>query len=215
LMAGTRDRNRTLKLLLVALAVVVLVLYGCSALSRAFRSTQRPEASSAGPGSEQVTLWDGYGLALQAVTAKTPDAQLVSAGTQWRSAIERQLLAGASTWSFVFYSPQRRSTFDVAVREGGVRVVRETEVWRSPQPLPEGKWRKGPQDALLVFLAYGGREFIEANPDAVVDLHLASRDDGRPVWTIVALADQSQAPNTLQIDAETGEVLLNSFGSGG
>jgi len=209
-----RGRSRALIVLFLAVAVLLVLLVGYWLLGRLLPVSGGNEPAAAAVAQEQVSIWGGYGLALKAAALTAPDAQLVSAGSQWRSVTEEQLLAGANTWSFVFYSPQRSTTLDVVASGAGARVVKETDVWRRPKLLTGDAWRKGPQNALLVFLAYGGRELIAGNPAATVDLHLAARDDGRTTWTVVGLGDPGQAPNMVQVDAETNEVLLNSFGRG-
>ena len=215
-MTVAEHRNRPLKVLLLILALLALVLYSYLVLTGAFKTaSDQVSPSRDSVESSDVSLWDAYGVALDVVRAQASDVQLVSAATQWRAAAEGQLLAGANTWSFGFYSQSLGSTFDVGVGTGGARIVSETQVWHKPQILVEGEWRKGPQDAILIFLAYGGREFIGEYPDAAVDVHLGATDDDRPVWMIVGVGDQDSAPKVLRIDAETGTVLLNSFKSGG
>lgn len=214
IMAVWRGRDRGL-IILGSIVILILVLgIGYLVAGVLFNNSLGDSPSPPAAVSEPVTIWAGYQLALDAVRTQASDAQLVSAATQWRAATEDQLLAGASTWSFLFYSQSRGSTFDVVVSERSARVVNETETWRRSQTMTEGEWRKGPKDALLVFLAFGGREFIGQNPDAAVDLHLGMRDDGHVVWSLVGLGDPGQAPETVQIDAETGEVLATSFGTG-
>jgi hypothetical protein len=87
-------------------------------------------------------------------------------------------------------------------------VVNQTRVWNAPVTLAEGAWREGPGDALMVFLAYGGREFLDEHPQAVVDLHLAERDDGGPAWAIVVLDPEDRSMSSLIVDVETKQVLL-------
>ena len=208
-----RDRGLIILVSIVILVVVLVIGYLVAGVLRSNSLGDSPSAPAGVP--ESVTIWEGYQLALDAVRAQASDAQLASAATQWRSATEERILSGANTWSFVFYSQSRGSIFDVVVGKGSAQVVSETEIWHRPQTVTEGEWRKGPKDALLVFLACGGREFVDENPDAAVDLHLGMTDDGRSVWMIVGVGDRGSVPKALRIDVETGAVLLNSFESGG
>ena len=154
-----------------------------------------------------VELWDAYERARAAAQSQALDAQLVSASAQWQTADERALLAGASEWSFVFHSPGSGNALDVGVSAGAAQLVKETRVRVAPTALAGDAWGAGPKDALLAFLAYEGRVFLEGHPEAIVDLHLSENDEGRPVWTIVALDVSDRSLLSVVIDAETGEVL--------
>jgi hypothetical protein len=157
-----------------------------------------------------VGLWDAYGQARVAAQEEAGDARLVSATTQWQGVGEEALLAGAGDWSFVFYSPASRHVLDVVVSGTGAALVNRTRVWNSPAELAEGRWREGPRDALLIFMAYGGDEFLEQHPAAVASLHLAAGEvegaDG-PAWSVAAVDMGDQSAFALVVDASTGQVL--------
>ena len=154
-----------------------------------------------------VKLWDAYEQARAAARAQAQDAQLVSAKTQWQAIGEQDLLDGSTSWSFVFYSPESRHTLDVVADVESAQVVKQTQIWETPAQLPHGPWQAGPRDVLLVFLAYGGRDFLEEHPQAMVDLHLADNGEGQPIWTVVSLNPEDRSLLSLMIDAETMEVL--------
>jgi len=157
------------------------------------------------PTPKPIEIWDAHRQARELVSPK--DAMLVSASTQWQASNEETLLNGASNWSFVFYSATAGTVLNVVVGADKAQVVNQTRVWVAPQALADGAWQSGPQDALLAFLAYGGREFLENHPQAVVDLHLAQNDFGVPVWAVVALDTGDRSLLALSIDANTMEVL--------
>ena len=154
-----------------------------------------------------IELWDAYQQAQVAAQAEAGDAQVVSAATQWQAADEEALLAGTSGWSFVFFSPASEMSMDVAVNAGAAQVVNRTQTWTDPAVLGEGKWQEGPRDALLVFMAYGGRTFLEGHPQAVIDLHLGRGDSGGPAWSVTALDVRESSLLSLLIDADTMQVL--------
>jgi hypothetical protein len=159
-----------------------------------------------------IDLWDAYGEARAAVQAQAEDAQLVSASTQWQAVSEESLLNGTSSWSFVFYSPTGSHALDVVANADRAQVANQTQVGVASSPLAEGAWQAGPREALLVFLAYGGRAFLDEHPQAAVDLHLAENEDGKAVWTIVALdigdiGGEDRTPLSVLIDADTMQVL--------
>lgn len=194
-------------LLGVGLGIGYLVLLGYLLWGGVPGIAQPMTAASPTPTQALIGLWDAYQQARAAVQARAEDARLVSASTQWQAASEQTLLAGASTWSFVFYSAANSSSLDVGVSAGAARVVNQTRVWVAPTAIVEGTWQVGPKDALRVFLAYGGGAFLDERSQALVDLHLAGSADGRPVWTIVALDAEDGSLLSLLVDAETGQVL--------
>jgi hypothetical protein len=161
-----------------------------------------PEPTSA------FELWNAYQAAYDEAQQAAPDAQLVSATTQWAGADEHTMLLGTDQWSFVFYSPSGSSVLDVVFWSGGTQVVNQTRVWSPPAVLgEEGRWREGPREPLLVALAYGGRDYIAAHPQAAVNVHLAAWGDGGVAWSIAALDVAEPTPFSVVIDAETMEVL--------
>jgi hypothetical protein len=174
--------------------------------------TELATASSA-PTPVPVELWDAYTLAHEVAQVQADDAQLVSASTQWQTVSEQTLLDGTSNWSFVFYSPASKSSLDVVANAKEAQVVNKTQVWVASSPLPEGAWQEGPREALLVFLAYGGRTFLAEHPDAMVDLHLADGEENGngegAAWTIVALNPEDRSLFPSQIDAATNQVVSN------
>jgi hypothetical protein len=183
---------------LVLVGYVVYLLWG-----RGSGTTTAPSMATR----DLVELWDAYEQARAAAQVQVVDAQLVSAKTQWQEVRERELLDGTGSWSFVFYSPADGDALDVVVSVGTAQVVKETRVWTSPSVLSEGAWQAGPRDALLVFLAYGGRAFLDKHPQAMVDLHLGDNDEGKVVWTVVALDPEDRGLFSVLIDAETMDVL--------
>ena len=203
---GGQSRLVMWLVVLAALAAVVvagyLVLRGTSGVPAlaSFAATPTPTRAP-------VALWDAFEQAQMAARAKAADVRLVSASTQWQGPSEQALVAGAADWSFVFYTPSEKSSVDVVADVGTVQVVKLTRAWVAPRTLEEGPWRAGPHDALLVFLAYEGSDFLAQHPRAVVDLNLAESKAGGAVWTIVALDAEARQYLALVIDAVSGEVL--------
>ena len=167
-------------------------------------------AASLSPAPVPVDLWDAYEQARSAARAQAPDAQLVSASAQWQAVSEDALLGGAGNWTLVFFSPTGNHFLDVVANGETARVVNQSPVWVAPASIAEGTWRSGPQDAVMAFLACGGRAFLDQHTQAVVDLHLAADEGGRPAWTVVALDPGDHSPVSVLIDAETGQVLSGS-----
>jgi hypothetical protein len=154
-----------------------------------------------------VDMWDAYRQARAAAQAQAPDAQLVSASAHWHGVSEDALLEGASNWTFVFHSSASSHSLDVVANAGGARVVNQAPAWVAPTVMAEGAWQAGPRDALLAFLACGGRAFLGEHPQAVVDLHLSRNGGHSLAWTVVALDPGDRSVLSLLVDAETGQVL--------
>ena len=154
-----------------------------------------------------LELWNAYERARIAVLQQTPDAQLISATTQWQAAIEREMLIGADDWVFTFYTPAEKQIVIAQVNEGQAQIVQRMQVQAAPPSLTEGRWHEGPNDALLVFMANGGRTFIEAHPEAAINLRLGDYENRGPAWSIHASDFESQDVILVVIDAETMRVL--------
>lgn len=198
---------RVAKILLLVLGTGCLLLYGYLFWSGRITLRQGAETSPSRSAKELIDLWEAYERARAAAREEAEGAELISASAQQQSASEEELLSGVSSWSFVFYTNADKSVLDVIVDDESAKVVNQTRIWNKPEALTEGAWREGPRDALLVFLAQGGREFLEEHPQAAVSLHLGTNDGGEPVWDIAALRMDERSPIAVRIDAETLEVL--------
>jgi hypothetical protein len=206
--AKTNKRRKWVPVVVAAALIIDLLFVGYLVYvlwGRMFSSAEAPTS----PASAQapLELWDAYRQAQAAAQAQARDAQLVSASTQWSAVSEQALLDGTNNWSFVFYSPANGDSVDVVVNAGTAQVVNQTQVWAAPSVLAGKSWQSGPREALLTFLAYGGRAFLDGHPQATVDVHLAEGDEGGAVWTIVALDPEDRSLFSLLIDAETRQVL--------
>jgi len=206
-MAGKNNRNLIEALLGIGMGIGGLLLLAYFLWGDALGLGSLMTNSDATLAQEPIELWDACEQAHDAALAQAADAQLVSASTQWQTVSEEMLLSGADDWSLVFYSAENSAVLDVVATGGAAQVVNQTRVWVAPQVLDEGKWRAGPTDALLTFLAYGGSEFLQEHPQALVDLHLAKSDDAGPTWTIVTLDASDQSAFSLLVDGETGQVI--------
>ena len=202
--------DRLLKLALLMLGIICLSLYAFLFWSNRIATTPEPAAAPPSPGQDSVDLWDAYKRAQKAASASTRDAQPVSASTQWQAATESALLAGANQWSFGFYEPGDKKAVDVIVTPDSARLANQTSVWDAPATLGEGAWQQGPRDALLVFLARGGREFLQKHQQAVVSMHLANGEEAGPFWDVAAVTMGDRSLVAVRIHAETLEVVSST-----
>ena len=166
------------------------------------------EPSVAVPEAEPgIGMWDAYERAAAAAQTGAEDARLVSASAQWQEPDEEELLAGAATWSFLFYSAASSSVLDVVVGDEAATLVNRTQVLSPPALMQENALRAGPRDPLLIFLAYGGSAFLEERPSATVDLHLGAGDGAEAVWSANAIDVEQGRSVSVVIDAETHDVV--------
>jgi hypothetical protein len=199
--------------------IVGIVLIGLSLLVVGYLVSQWEIPQYGGPKTIRITaapptpstleMWDAYERAQEAVWQETLDAQPVSATAQWQAATERQVLAGADNWVFTFYSPAEKRLIVVHVNVGRAQAVHSTRLQTAPAQLTEGRWHEGPKDALLIFMAHGGRAFMETHPNAVIDLHLGDYEGRGPAWNILVSDAESLDTVMVTIDAETMRVLTS------
>jgi hypothetical protein len=162
------------------------------------------------PTPSTLEMWDAYERAQAAIWQEALDVQLVSATTQWQAATEKEVLNGADNWVFTFYSPAKGQLIVARVNPERAQAVHRTQTQAVPARLPEGRWHEGPKDALLIFMANGGRAFMEAHPTAVIDLHFGDYEGRGPAWDILASDAESREIVKVVIDAETMDILTHS-----
>jgi len=151
------------------------------------------------------TLSSAYQAAWESTQEEGDDLRLLGASTQWQQASEEAILKEAGNWVFTFYAPSKREEIDVLVKPQGARIVNRSRVYKVRDGLSDGQWQEGPRDALLIFLAQGGREFLTHHPTATVNVHLSS-NQSQAVWTILA-TDIGAESLSVQVEATTNRFL--------
>lgn len=207
----TEEKGGGSRWLVVVIGVgclALLLLLGGRVLSASWSGAGNEAPAT--PTRELVGLWGTYQRARLAVTEAEPDAQFVSATSQWEHPDGETLLSGRGEWTFVFYDSAAKEALDVVVSEGAGRIVDRSRIWQAPEVLAEEIVWRGPRDAMAVFLAYGGEAFIAAHPEAIVSAHLGVSDAGRPVWTVSAINIADRDVLSVATDAETNQVLSTS-----
>lgn len=206
--------DRLLKLMLLVLAIACLSLYGYLFWSGRFTKEPEQAAPPSSLAQESVDLWEAYERARAAAQEDGAGVRPVSASAHWQSATEDALLNGAGQWSFGFFAPEDKKTLSVVATKESARLANQTEVWKTPVTLAEGTWEEGPRDPLLVFLARGGREFLERHQETVVSVHLANSDGEGALWDVAALSRDDRSVLALRIDAGTLEVRSSASKDG-
>lgn len=207
-MAEERGRGSRLLALVVGIGgLALLLLLGGRVLSASWGGAQ----SEPPPPTQQLAgLWGTYQQARIAVTAAGVDLHPISVASHWEGPDGETLRSGRGEWTFVFYDSAEKEALDVVVSEGTGRIVDRSRIWEAPEPLAEEIVWRGPQEAVAIFLAYGGEEFLAAYPEAIVSAHLGVNDDGRPVWTVSAVNIADRNVLSVMTDAETNRVLSTS-----
>ena len=210
---GTHSGRKWILALEIAGIMVLMPLFGYliyeqrEMLFGAGQEATLPRLNPPAPTPPPIELRDAYEAALGVARGYAEDVQIISASTSWHDADKEALLAGAAAWSFVFYAPTDSQTLDIVVDDSGASLVKATRVWEAPPPISRDGWHSELKEAVLVFLAYGGEEFLAAHPQAQIDLHLGPDSEGRTVWNIVAFDKEGQALCSVTIDAATRHVL--------
>jgi hypothetical protein len=210
----SRARNRIETIVGIALIGFSLLIVGYLTwqAGNSLQKAKEPKAvkiTVAPPTPSTLKMWSAYELAQEAAWQEALDARPVSATAQWQAATEKEMLAGADNWVLTFYSPTEGQLIVIHVNLGNARAVHRTQMQAAPAQLAEGRWHEGPNDALLIFLANGGREFMETHPKAVIDLHLGDYEGRGPAWDILASDAESRDGILVVIDTETMRVLTH------
>ncbi|MBN1815015.1 MAG: hypothetical protein JXA14_24485 [Anaerolineae bacterium] len=208
-----RARNRIETFVGIALIGLSLLVVGYLLLQWNSPQVGEPKTikiTAAPPTPSTLEMWDAYERAQAVAWQEALDAQPVSATAQWQAATEKEVLAGADDWVFTFYSPTEEQLIVVHVNVGRARAAHRTQMQAAPARLAEGRWHEGPKDALLIFLAHGGRAFMETHPEAVIDLHLGNYEGRGPAWDIVASDAENRDVVLVVTDSETMRVLTHT-----
>lgn len=210
-----RARNRTETIIGIALIGFSLLIVGYltwqagSKLQKA-GDPKKVKITVAPPTPSILEMWNAYKRAQEVAWQEAMDAQPVSATAQWQATTEEEALAGADNWVFTFYSPTEGQLIVIHVSADRAQAVHRTKMQAPPAQLAEGRWHEGPRDALLIFLANGGRDFMETHPEAVIDLHLGDYENRGPAWDILASDATSREVNQVVIDTETMRILTRN-----
>lgn len=204
--------ERLLKMTLLVLAIMAASVYGY--LFWGGRLARRSPGADPAPSQPSVELWDAYERAQVVAQTNATAAPAVSASAQWQRATPKGLLTGASQWSFKFYAAESAEIVHVVVGGEAARLAGRTSAPNAPTTLREGAWLDGPRDPLLVFLAHGGRDFLEKHREAVVSVHLAEVAAEGASWDVAALSTENGSVLAVCIDAETLKVRSTSSGDG-
>jgi hypothetical protein len=191
-----------LRVVLIVLGVVVLAVYGVLAVL-VIGLPGRSGASQKG-----FTALAAYPAALAAAQAWQSDAQLVSATTSWSDLTADELFEAETSWGFTFHSPQTREIRIVSAAADGAEGIESLPATARTRGVDVGFWQVDSPQVLDLFLNHGGRDFLAQHPGATVSLRLGPEEGGeRLVWLAFGIYTADRSTMTLQVDANTGEVI--------
>jgi hypothetical protein len=134
------------------------------------------------------------------------DAGLTSLSANWSAARRDDLTGGPRSWSVAFYSPSAGQRRNFTLSSGSPRASEPERPPGLPPIIDLSQWQIDSQQALALFLEHGGGEFIDAHQPVSVSLVLATSENGRLQWIVVALDPATSEVHGVAIDAATGAV---------
>lgn len=192
--------------ILMGLSVLILGVYGVLGaliLHRGSRPTQDVAVSAVG---RQVELRTAYEQARTLASSWQSDAQLVGATTSWQLAAGDSLTLSRPAWSFSFYSPAARQVQIVTVNVDGAQANRQIPVRVAPSNV-EADWDLDSGDLLLIFMAYGGKDFMKRHSRVNIHFQLKGESMGRSIWYLTAIDPVARESFTVSVDALSRQVL--------
>ncbi len=190
------------RLLFAILGAAVVAVYGALALLL----VGLPSADTSSKAS--ITAKDAYPMALREAHGWQGDAQFVSGTATWRDVTAEQLSQEDATWGFTFFSPGSRQIVIVSVTQEGAHGVESVNVPPTVRSVDVASWQVDSPQVLGLFLDHGGRDFLAQHPGATVSLRLGNQERGeRLVWLASGIDGADRSTITLQVDANSGEVI--------
>lgn len=197
--------------ILSLLVVGVYVALGSLFLARrGAQATRKSYITYPDPGVQRVSAHQAYAQAFALAQNWQGDAQLAGARASFRQEAAGAI-GGGQTWSFQFFSPSTSRLYLLSVQgeqaQGELAVERLVRAEMTYVEVTQ--WRVDSEEALLIFLSHGGEEFLRQHPEAVINLQLVPpKKNGGLIWLASGVAPGGQAVFFVQIDAQTGSVIL-------
>ncbi len=151
-----------------------------------------------------------YAAALETAVAWQADAQLSAVNATWPQGSDRQtLLAGETTWNYIFFSPSQGANATIAVTEDTAALVSSAAAAGALIP-DVTAWELDSKDAMALFLEAGGDEFLETEGISTLTMILNSNEEnGRLEWLILLFAPANGRALTVKIDATSGQIIAS------
>ena len=169
-----------------------------------------PESSAADSGSTLGLSIRSFGMAHAVASQWQEDALLIMGINSWPQLDSPDDLTTTrgDGWFYTFYSPSSGNAASFGVNDTGVSQGQEYSAREQLNPRPPSEWRVGDDAAVEIFLANGGREFMDTETSIYMTMQLSTVEDhSRVQWLIAAVADETGHSLTMWIDAQSGEVM--------
>lgn len=200
----------------IVLAAMGLLILGVYALLAGLLMGWQPDISAGAPpvAATPVPLEErartaqaAYAQAEVVALDWQEDARLVRASASWSEPTAERLLTEDVAWVFYFFSQKVGRLQRVVVDEQGVSGEAAQAMDRVPVSIDPDEWQVDSPDALVHFLAHGGREFLTEHHVTTMRVQLSAELlPGRLVWMVVALASTDRTAKGVWVDAVSGEV---------
>ena len=134
-----------------------------------------------------------FGVAHSVASQWREDALLVIALNSWPQLDSAQDIASTrgGGWLYTFYSPSTGNAATFGVNGTNVSQGPDHPSRKTLTPRPPSEWRISDDVAVDIFLANGGREFMESETSIHMTMQLSTVEDhSRIQWLIAAVATQ-------------------------
>jgi hypothetical protein len=195
--------SRALRLVIVA-ALGVLVLCVFSVL--AWLVLNRPLFFAPEPTQAPVSARQAHQRAQAVARDWQLDATLTDIRADLHATRLDQLGTDPPAWVITFYSPSAGERRNVVVSSSSARASAPERPRGLPPTVDLSQWQVESGQALSLFLAHGGREFMTAHEPVDLFLVLTLSESGRLQWIVVALDSADAAHHVVTVDATTGGV---------
>jgi hypothetical protein len=192
---------------LIGLGVVVAFVYGVLAAALLGRRGRPAPTTQVSAMREPLALSAAHERARATATTWKPDAQLVGVGTSWLLAAGDRLTMYRPAWTFRFHSPAADQIQILTVNERGAQALQQIPSRGSPAPV-EADWTLGSEELMMTFLATGGEAFLQEHGQANIHFTLERDQEGRSMWSLIALDPVARESLIVGVDALSREVVF-------
>lgn len=160
----------------------------------------------------EKTAMVAYATAQRALQDWYGDAVLLDATATWPQGVtETTLRTGEANWAYTFYSPAQSAMTLVTVRGDQASRIAEN-AYNQLTPLADtGSWLLDSQQAINKFMDEGAAQFLQNEGPSTMIMKLTATDN-QMVWFMSLFANGSGRSFTMEMHANTGEVLALEVG---
>jgi hypothetical protein len=146
-----------------------------------------------------------FAIAQQEALRWQPDAQFSSAGITWDDLGPGGVLK-RDRWTFQFYSPSQGRMAIIRVMDGQAERLRTALTPQRLPALPLDQWQVDSSQALQIWWARGGGDFVQRHARVSISLKLRMEPGGtRPIWVVTGSSSGQHL--VVQLDSRDGTVF--------